>query len=288
METTPLKKARIPFTVRDNCRVIQALKQEIMLPLSQGARVKTMSVCEKLAKKIPHSAKSIESRMHEIIVVAGWCGRILLPGRASGGSSNLKRHHDLAKLLAKLLFRMGLLDSSVIPEIQGTAIVVGNCDPLAKVSANDGRIPTPTERERTAKDRIGVKELKDEAFADHPGCAVLGVGEKRDLILSHIKAWAFSTDYERLDPENCILLSPNLDMLFNRYDIGIDPATSRIIVSPTCVGGWEHPYLKGIPRHITYRTSERKAGYLNDHLEIVRMQTRDEKLLALEVMKQAA
>jgi 5-methylcytosine-specific restriction protein A len=48
-------------------------------------------------------------------------------------------------------------------------------------------------------------------------CAVLGVGPTEILIASHIVPWRESSDDERLDVDNGILLSPLLDALFDRH-----------------------------------------------------------------------
>tara|TARA_B100001248_G_C27204621_1_gene372874 strand:+ start:119 stop:457 length:339 start_codon:yes stop_codon:yes gene_type:complete len=45
---------------------------------------------------------------------------------------------------------------------------------------------------------------------------VTGCNIKEILISSHIKKWSKCTDYERLDVENGILFSPNVDSLFDR------------------------------------------------------------------------
>ena len=44
-----------------------------------------------------------------------------------------------------------------------------------------------------------------------------GITSKAILIASHIVPWKDSNEAERLDPENGILLSPNLDALFDKY-----------------------------------------------------------------------
>ena len=47
-------------------------------------------------------------------------------------------------------------------------------------------------------------------------CAVTGIALPALLRASHIKPWAGSTNEERLDPENGLLLTPTLDVLFDR------------------------------------------------------------------------
>jgi predicted restriction endonuclease len=51
------------------------------------------------------------------------------------------------------------------------------------------------------------------------------------LIASHIKPWRSSTDQERLDGENGLLLTPNVDSLFDRGFISFDD-DGTLLVSP--------------------------------------------------------
>jgi len=53
-------------------------------------------------------------------------------------------------------------------------------------------------------------------------CAVLGLSTRALLRASHIKPWSQSTDKERLDPENGILLTAHLDALFDNGLISFD------------------------------------------------------------------
>ena len=52
-------------------------------------------------------------------------------------------------------------------------------------------------------------------------CAVTDCGIEKILISSHIVAWSESNDNERLDVGNGILLSPNIDALFDRHLISV-------------------------------------------------------------------
>ena len=48
------------------------------------------------------------------------------------------------------------------------------------------------------------------------GCRVTGVRRPQHLVASHIKPWRDSTDAEKLDGHNGLLLSPHVDHLFDR------------------------------------------------------------------------
>ena len=51
------------------------------------------------------------------------------------------------------------------------------------------------------------------------------------LIASHIKPWSESSNEEKLDPYNGLLLLPNYDKLFDKHLISFDD-DGKIIISP--------------------------------------------------------
>lgn len=58
-----------------------------------------------------------------------------------------------------------------------------------------------------------------------------GISLPEILIASHIKAWKDSSESERFDPDNGILLSPAIDALFDRHLITFD-ASGYVKLSP--------------------------------------------------------
>ena len=64
----------------------------------------------------------------------------------------------------------------------------------------------------------------------HGRCAVTGISAREVLRASHIKPWMDSTDEERMDPNNGLLLSANLDALFDKGLITFNP-DGRILLS---------------------------------------------------------
>ena len=61
------------------------------------------------------------------------------------------------------------------------------------------------------------------------GCAVTGCGMEELLIASYIVSWRDSTDDERLDPNNGILLSPNFDALFDKRLVSFENSGAILI-----------------------------------------------------------
>jgi 5-methylcytosine-specific restriction enzyme A len=89
--------------------------------------------------------------------------------------------------------------------------------------------PTTTERRGLVTSRVGQGYYRNQLLERWEGrCAVTGVGLTQILIASHITPWRDSTDEERLDVDNGILLSPNLDALFDKHLISFDDNGSII------------------------------------------------------------
>lgn len=61
-------------------------------------------------------------------------------------------------------------------------------------------------------------------------CAVTGVDEPGWLIASHIKPWRESSNEERVNPLNSLILTPNYDKLFDRGVISFSPENGKIIL----------------------------------------------------------
>jgi HNH endonuclease/EVE domain len=73
----------------------------------------------------------------------------------------------------------------------------------------------PTEREALVQARRGQGRFRQDLLQQWGGCAVVGCTAPSVLRASHIKPWKKSSDIERLNAANGLLLSANLDALFN-------------------------------------------------------------------------
>jgi len=88
-----------------------------------------------------------------------------------------------------------------------------------------------TETQRLMKVRTEQGNYRKAALAlwDNK-CAVTGVDEPGWLIASHIKPWRESTNDERCNPLNSLILTPNYDKLFDRGIISFSPDNGKIIL----------------------------------------------------------
>jgi putative restriction endonuclease len=62
-------------------------------------------------------------------------------------------------------------------------------------------------------------------------CRITGVNNPSHLLASHCKPWRDSSNEERLNGENGLLLTPNVDHLFDRGFIGFEDS-GVLIISP--------------------------------------------------------
>jgi len=93
------------------------------------------------------------------------------------------------------------------------------------------------------------------------GCRITGLLDRRHVRAVHIKPWARSSDAERLDGHNGLLLSPHLAHLFERGYLSFSNAGALLIsreLNPAVVRSWaidsdsscgtfapeQHPYLE--------------------------------------------
>jgi len=101
---------------------------------------------------------------------------------------------------------------------------------LEKLVANDSSIPE-TERSAIVRARVGQGLFKERVSAIEKRCRITGVDNPIHLIASHCKPWRDSSNTERLDGENGLLLTPSIDRLFDRGFISFED-NGRLIISP--------------------------------------------------------
>lgn len=103
---------------------------------------------------------------------------------------------------------------------------------LAAFRAKTAEVPESTVAYRKAKQRIGQALLRRALMEIWGGrCGLTGLSACRLLRASHVKPWAESSDEERLNPANCLLLAPQVDAAFDVGLIAFD-AAGRLLVSP--------------------------------------------------------
>jgi hypothetical protein len=87
-----------------------------------------------------------------------------------------------------------------------------------------------TEKDAIIISRIGQGYYRKESLKLWETCCVTGFSKKEVLIASHIKPWKYSSNEERIDPYNSLLLVPTIDKLFDKGFLGFQP-NGEIILS---------------------------------------------------------
>jgi putative restriction endonuclease len=88
-----------------------------------------------------------------------------------------------------------------------------------------------TEREAIIRARRGQGLFKQRVMEIETHCRITGVGNITHLLASHCKPWRDSSNEERLNGENGLLLTPSIDHLFDRGFIGFEDS-GNLIISP--------------------------------------------------------
>ncbi|MBN1349057.1 HNH endonuclease [candidate division KSB1 bacterium] len=120
-----------------------------------------------------------------------------------------------------------------------------------------------TEREAIVQSRIGQGKFRADLISYWNGCAVTGCQRIELLRASHIKPWRDSTNEERLDVYNGLLLIPNLDVAFDNGMISFSNDGNIIISAPLSEG--DKLKLAIYPDMQLVRINERHHKYLEYH-----------------------
>ena len=144
----------------------------------------------------------------------------------------------------------------------------------ADLNAVARRELTPTTRAAMIQARLGQGDYRKQMLALWDGkCAVTGLAVLSVIVASHAKPWAGSNDEERLDPNNGLPLTANLDKLFDRHLITFDPATGRMLISDVIKE--DERMILGIPASLRKRPSPDQARFLQHHLGEFSAQSND-------------
>jgi putative restriction endonuclease len=88
-----------------------------------------------------------------------------------------------------------------------------------------------TEREAIVRARRGQGLFKQRVMQIETRCRITGVDNPNYLLASHCKPWRDSSNEERLNGENGLLLTASIDHLFDRGFIGFEDS-GNLIISP--------------------------------------------------------
>lgn len=98
-------------------------------------------------------------------------------------------------------------------------------------------------------------------------CAVTGCAREEMLRASHIKPWRDSTSAERLDGNNGLLLTANLDALFDAWMLSFDPS-GLLVLAPGI--SRQELGLQKAQTHLLRPLSRAQQGYMDEHRAVFR------------------
>ena len=123
--------------------------------------------------------------------------------------------------------------------------------------------PNYTERRGLVTSRVGQGWYRQEILKKwNNKCSITGCSLTEILISSHIKGWSECNEDERLDPNNGILLSPNIDSLFDKHLISFEDDGSIIISEKVSKQDLD---ILGVSKSIRLNVDDGMKKYLKHH-----------------------
>lgn len=151
---------------------------------------------------------------------------------------------------------------------QFAAYLASNCSDDVQVDIEQimsDLTTTTTEKTALIKSRIGQGIFRDKVLLHWTSCAVTGFSDTSLLVASHIKPWKKSTNSERLDPWNGLLLSPNLDKAFDKGFITFEMdgaiRLSPLLAEASKLGIMPSMTIELRPEHETYMAHHRSEEF---------------------------
>lgn len=116
------------------------------------------------------------------------------------------------------------------------------------------------EKETLILARLGQGRFKNSLLKKGEGCAISGYLNSSLLIASHIKPWSKCDNFEKVDPDNGLLLLPNFDKLFDRGLISFDD-DGHVLISEL----FNDAEVFGIKRSLRIKLAEGSRNYMDYH-----------------------
>ncbi len=158
---------------------------------------------------------------------------IYSPIRANGHGNQGIYLAAISAELGDLLIRLLRMEADPVFAAPLPEIPVLDESLLSDLHEIEGNAAIPeTQRIQLSKARVGQGLFRKRVMLRDPDCRVTGVSDSRLVIASHIKPWRESSNEERLDGNNGIMLSPHFDSLFDAHLISFEDE-GRMLFHPT-------------------------------------------------------
>jgi hypothetical protein len=174
----------------------------------------------------------------------------------------------MADMLATILEEAGNIidtNASTPTEAGHRDQVIAKVEAFLESSIESSPLIESTEKEQLIKARRGQGRFRMNVQKYEDACRVSGVVADQFLIASHIKPWRVASNPERLDGQNGLLLSPNIDFLFDRGFISFADDGALLVSSvadSACLRGLGVP----VDGHVNVGTfTPKQREYLSYH-----------------------
>lgn len=126
-----------------------------------------------------------------------------------------------------------------------------------------------TQKERLIEARVGQGVFRRQLLEKYLfRCIVTGIDNRKVLVASHIKPWAVSNNFERIDVNNGLLLSANLDRLFDCGLISFE--NNGMLLISQQVGKENERRLNIAPKMLfDLKSTKQQKIYLEYHRDIL-------------------
>ena len=220
-----------------------------------------------LGERVPHLFVRIVPKIKNVTQPFIYCGRL-----------NYQYHEGGTSKSIHIIFQnIDFVDDSENPDLLqiyfwkptmiggSSRFQIKNIDKISEKIKRKFKIPNETERSGLVTSRVGQGYYRQQIIEKWEGkCPVTNSNLLKILISSHIVPWSESTNEERLDVENGILLSPTLDSLFDKNLISFED-TGEMILSKTL--SLNDLKVLGVPNGVKIKVTEGMKKYLKKHRE---------------------
>lgn len=126
-----------------------------------------------------------------------------------------------------------------------------------------------TEKQTVISARVGQGKYRRQLLEKYEGaCVVTGINNPKMLVASHIKPWAVCNNMERVDVENGLILSPNIDKLFDYGLISFNNNGRMLISSFVGEDNVNRLYISSEIK-ANLRATHRLLSYLEYHRDAI-------------------
>lgn len=163
-----------------------------------------------------------------------------------------------------VLSRMGL----ALKELVASEPIASEAEDEQEQASLEGRTDIgATQKSQLVQARRGQGIFKANVRLNEKACRMTGITEPTLLIASHIKPWSKSSDQEKLDGCNGLLLSPHVDKMFDRGLVSFEDGGAVLrsaLVGPDIWKAWSLDKMANVGNF-----SDKQRVYLAYHREHV-------------------